>query len=238
MALKSNRQKECYYFELFRKVYPLPDGELKYGDKPDIIIDGKRRLGVEMTNFYVEGGELIESEQIQRRIRKIVLKKAQQKYIHKGGKFEISFSFNRQHPIRHSRKLIPKIIEIIRRLESSRTGGISKYFLEDIPELDFVYINPNLYSNPQWRNVQGYTGVNQMSMAKLEQILSGKEKKAEEYEKCDAYWLLVVIDSFDRAQEQLIPDEVLNGEVKLDSDIYEKIILFLNQEQQILHLKG
>jgi hypothetical protein len=238
MVLKSNQEIERHYFELFRKVYPLPDGELRYGDKPDIIIDGERRLGVEMTNFYVEGGELIESEQIQRRIRKIILKKAQQKYTHKGGKLEISFSFNKQYPIRHSQKLIPKIVEVIRRLESSRTGKISKYFLEDIPELDFVYINPILYSNPQWRNVQGYIGVNQMSMAKLKQILNSKEKKAEKYEKCDAYWLLVVIDSFDRAQEQLIPDEILNGEIKLASDIYKKIILFLNQEQQILYLKG
>ena len=76
-----------------------------------------------------------------------------------------------------------------------------------------------------------------MSIDKLENILRNKEKKAEKYIKCDAYWLLVVIDSFDRAQEQEIPQEILNGEVKLESDIYEKIILFQTAPECVLEFK-
>jgi hypothetical protein len=239
MAVKSNQEIERHYFELFRKVYPLPEGEIRYGDKPDIIIDGERRLGIEVTNFYRERGEAIESEQNQRRIRKVVLKKAQQKYIHKGGKSEINFSFNKDHPIRDIQKFTRKIVQKIFELEeASITGAISAYYLTDIPEIGFIYINRNLFGNPQWRNDQSQIGFKTMSIDKLKQILRDKEKKLTKYEKCDAYWLLIVIDSFDRAQEQLMPDDVLNGEVKLASDIYEKIILFLNQEQQIVHLKG
>jgi hypothetical protein len=36
MPPKSNQEKKRHYFELFRKVYPLPDGEVRHRDKPDI----------------------------------------------------------------------------------------------------------------------------------------------------------------------------------------------------------
>lgn len=239
MALNLNQKIERHYFELFRKVYPLPDGEVRYGDKPDIIIDGERRLGIEVTNFYLERGERIESEQNQRRIRKVVLKKAQQKYIHKGGKYEINFSFNKDHPIRDIQKFTCKIVQKIFKLEeASITERISGYYLTDIQELGFVYINQNLFGNPQWRNDQSQIGFKTMAIDKLEQILRDKEKKLKKYEKCDAYWLLVVIDSFDRAQEQQIPQEVLNGEIKLASDVYEKIIVFQTAPEHIMHFKG
>jgi hypothetical protein len=108
-------------------------------------------------------------------------------------------------------------------LEVSKTGGISRYFLEDIPELEFIYINPNLYNDPQWRLTQGYTGCNIMSITRLTEIVREKENKAKNYIKCDAYWLLLLIESFDRAQEQIMPFE----EVKMESDVYEKIILYI-----------
>lgn len=129
-------------------------------------------------------------------------------------------------------------MEVIKRLEALKTGGIriSNYF-SDIPEIDFVYINPNFYSDPQWKNVQGYSGINQMSIDKLEQTLITKGKKAKNYRICDTYWLLVVIDSFDRAQEQVIPQEILNGKVKLASNFYEKIILFQTAPELVLELQ-
>jgi hypothetical protein len=77
MAAKSNQRIERHYFELFRKIYRLPNGQVKYGDKPDVIIEGERRLGIEVTNFYLERGEIPQSEQNQMRIREDVLKKAQ-----------------------------------------------------------------------------------------------------------------------------------------------------------------
>ncbi len=235
MPQNSNQKIERHYFELFRRIYPLPDGQVKYGDKPDVIIDGPKRVGIEVTSFFLKKGELTESEQNQRKIRKDVLKKAHRRYMDEGGKYEISFSFNKEHPIQKGQKLLPKIVEMIRKIEASRTGGISKCFLEDIPELDYVYINPNLYSDPQWRNVQGHTYKGDtMSVTNLEQILRDKEKKAKKYKKCDSFWLFVVIDSFDRAQEQEIPSE----QVKLSSDVYEKIIIYITAPEQVLVLKG
>ncbi len=233
MAQKSNQDIERHYFELFRKVYILPNGQVTYGDKPDVIIIGERKIGIEVTNFFLERGELGDSEQNQRRIRTNILRKAHQKYKEKGGKYEISFSFNKAQPIQDSKKLIPRIVDLIQKLEVSRTGGISKCFLEDVPELDFVYINPNSYNDPHWRLTQSYTG-QMMSIPRLTEIVMDKENKANNYRKCDTYWLLIVIDSFDRAQEQAIPIE----EVKLGSDVYEKIILYITGPEHVLELTG
>jgi hypothetical protein len=239
MAAKSNQEIERHYFELFRRIYPLPNGQVIYRDKPDIIIEGEKRLGIEVTIFYLERGELQQSEQNQRRIRKVVLERAQEMYIHKSGKFEINFSFNRDHPIMNIQKLTCKIVQKMFELEkASLTEGISGYYLKDIPELDFVYINPNLYINPKWRNDQSHIGFKTMSVDKIKQILIDKERKAEKYIKCGAYWLLLVIDSFDRAQEQIIPQKILNGEVKLASDVYEKIIIFQTAPEYVLELKA
>jgi hypothetical protein len=43
-----------------------------------------------------------------------------------------------------------------------------------------------------------------MSEVALEAIVREKEAKAAEYNPCDAYWLLVVVDWIDPAQEQEI----------------------------------
>jgi len=228
-----SNHNERHYFELFREFYQVPDGKVKYGDKPDVIIDGDKRVGIEITNFFIERGQLPISEQNQRRIRKDVLKKAHQRYKKGGGKYEISFSFNKEQPIQNSQKLIPRIVDLIRKLEVFKTGGISRYFLEDIPELEFIYINPNLYNDPQWRLTQGYTGCNIMSIPRLTEIVREKENKAKNYIKCDAYWLLLLIESFDRVQEQIMPFE----EVKMESDVYEKIILYITAPECVFEFK-
>jgi len=48
MPSVSNRDIEQYYFEMFRKNYPLPAGRVEYGDKPDVIIHGDATIGIEM----------------------------------------------------------------------------------------------------------------------------------------------------------------------------------------------
>jgi hypothetical protein len=231
MPSTSNQRIERHYFELFRRIFQLPNGQVKYGDKPDVIIEGKKRIGIEVTRFFLERGELPQSEQNQRRIRENVIKKAHHKYMEKGGKYEISFSFDKDYPIRDSKNLISKIVDVIFKLEASRTGAISKYFLNDIPELSFMYINPNMYTDPQWRITQLHD-VQLMSVSRLKDIVREKENKAKNYNKCDAYWLLVVVDFIDPAQDQ----EIQIDGVELRSNFYEKIIIYKTAFEHVLEL--
>lgn len=152
-----------------------------------------------------------------------------------GGLIEISFSFNKDQPIlnKEKEKLISKIVDLAHRIDAFQTGGISKRLLEDIPELSFVYLNSNLYSDPKWKTCQLYDG-QIMSVPRLEEILREKEKKAKNYSKCDAYWLLVVIDFINPAMDQEIPDEG----VELRSDVYEKIIVYKTAFEHVLEFKG
>jgi hypothetical protein len=61
-----------------------------------------------------------------------------------------------------------------------------------------------------------------MSIARLTEMVRGKEAKAREYSSCDEYWLLVVVDFMDEAQEQEIR---VNGLV-LASDVFGRIIIY------------
>ena len=83
-ALKGSPSKqqtiERHYFEMFRKAYPLPSGRIDYDDKPDVILNGTQKLGIEITNLYVTDGSCPASEQVQRVRRKAVVSKAQQLY--------------------------------------------------------------------------------------------------------------------------------------------------------------
>ena len=222
MTRKSNQEIERYYFDLFRRIYRLPKGEVKYGDKPDVIIEGKRKIGIEVTNLFLQNGELLASEQNQKRIREYVMHEAQRKFVEQGGKpFEISFSFNSEQPIQRKAKLTAKLVELAKRVEAFKAGEVSRSVYQDIPELCFVYVNPILYPDPKWRAYQVYTG-QIMSLQRLTDVLRIKEKKAMRYAPCDGYWLLVIVDFIDSAQDQ----EIRIDNIKLHSKVFEKVIIY------------
>ena len=62
-----------------------------------------------------------------------------------------------------------------------------------------------------------------MSMTRLTDIVREKERKAKKYTPCAAYWLLVIVNFIDAAQEQEIR---LNGAVEISSDVFKKIIVY------------
>lgn len=86
MTRQTNSQFEQHYFEQFRRDYPLPDGDIEYNDKPDVIVRGALSLGIEITNLYIAPGSNPASEQVQRHRREQILKQAQAAYLKAGGK--------------------------------------------------------------------------------------------------------------------------------------------------------
>src|SRR2546421_12131448 len=91
---------ERYYFGQFRKAYRLPEGKIKHGDKPDVIINGTPRIGIELTNFYLEDGASPASEQVQRKRRDSVVALSQKRYVQRTKKnIQLTVSFDKRHPI-------------------------------------------------------------------------------------------------------------------------------------------
>jgi hypothetical protein len=60
-----------------------------------------------------------------------------------------------------------------------------------------------------------------MSTQRLAEIVQEKENKARAYASCDAYWLLVIINFIDPAQEQEIRRE--EG-LAIASGVFQKVI--------------
>lgn len=223
MNKPSNQGIEKYYFEMFRTHYSLPSGAITYKDAPDVILEGDRKIGIEITNFFLEDGSLLESEQTQMRLREKVVNSAQQAYSTENGRnFEITFGFNNANPIRNQKALIANIVQLAKSIEGYMSGQVGNDVFKAIPELSFVYLNTREYTDSKWRVVQVYN-VPVMSRERLIEIVRSKERRANKYEKCDSYWLVVIVDFMNFAQDQEIR---VDGFDKIQTDVFEKVIVY------------
>jgi hypothetical protein len=64
---------ERHYFEQFRQTYPLPNGAFSYGDKPDVTLTAERKIGIEVTRFYLSPGGCADSDQRQQPLRTAIV---------------------------------------------------------------------------------------------------------------------------------------------------------------------
>jgi hypothetical protein len=125
------------------------------------------------------------------------------------------------------------MVELARGVEGWETGALLRENLEKIPELSYVYLNAQEYQDAKWRIAQLYT-VPLMSTEGLRKIIKEKEEKSKEYRPCDAYWLLVVVNFADMAQDQEI--QIDNFE-EIVSDTFEKIIVYKTVFGHVLESK-
>lgn len=225
----SQQKLEQYYFEKFRKQYRLPAGNVEYTDRPDVIIQGEKKTGIEITNFYLMPGSDPNSEQRQEKLRKEIINKSHRLYLKNGGKnIELSFAFN---PIQNRKGLAQKIAALPSTIEQQESGPVSPEIFRHIPEVTFIYINSHEYKKPKWQLTQVYSTPFMQKEALLN-IVKEKEKKAENYEPCDCYWLLIVIDFANRAQDQ----EIIGIPPMIQSTQFEKIIIYRTAVEEIIEL--
>lgn len=233
MSRPRNSKIEQYYFEQFRRDYLVPDGDVDYTDKPDVIVRTDRSLGVEITNLYIGAGSDPASEQVQRRRREKVLERAQAAFLAEGGKkFELSVDFDPLKPIERLEPLARNLCALAHQLKTVETGRVSSLLFEHIEALRFVYLNSKEYSNPRWRLIQGFS-VPSLSVERLREIVVDKTTKLSEYQACDRYWLLIVIDLMDTAQDQNL---VWPDTASLGASPYEKVLIYKPQYHQVLEV--
>ena len=224
MRAARNQIIEHHYFESFRKAYSLPIGQLGYGDKPDITLTGERTIGIEVTRFYLQAGSRLESAQRQRPLRDAVVEQAQALYRAQGGKaVELHISFDTPTGItpRRTGKLAQELAGLAKRIDGRPSGEVERTEFQTIPEVSFVYFNKQEYPDARW-TAGGVHTVGLMSEKALEAIVRDKEAKSTDYAPRDAYWLLVVVEAMDPAQEQEIRIDGLN----ISSNVFEKIIVY------------
>lgn len=230
----NQKQGERAYFEMFRKHYPLP-GTIRYWDKPDVILEGERKIGIEITDYYPKEGGLPESDQVQRKRREQVISEAQRIYQKGNGKkFRMLFSFKDANPIRDKRKLVEQIVALARDFENYLETGqenrshifwrynntfepVLDYY--DIPELLHVWID---FVDAEWWVDPSYNR-EFISMERLKEIIKEKEAKLTDYERCDAHWLLIVVEFWNPPQD--VETRIDNCK-KVESEGFEKIFVY------------
>jgi hypothetical protein len=226
MKSTSNSAIERHYFEQFRAHFALPDGEVEYSDKPDVLINGRRRIGIEIANLYLVDGKDAASEQVQRIRRESMLKQAQTKYLAAGGKsMELTVSFDRKHPIETVSNVAQALAALAARIASMPSGSVSRQVFSSIPELAFVYHNPQEYADSKWRVAQPFS-VPSLAVDRVREIVAAKHGKLTDYAPCDAYWLLMVVDFADSAQDQDISWPALVDDIVSE---FERIVIYKPQ---------
>lgn len=233
MKRKTHREIEAYYFEQFSETYKLPQGKINYSDRPDVIIRGKRKIGVEVTNFYLEDGRLPECEQSQVIKRTKAVKRAHKLFLERVGKnYNVTFGFDKKHPVHGVDRLADELARLITHVKLPQKGELPGDRYSHIPELAYVYFDDREYAKPRWRINQVYD-VPLMSLKNLRKIIRKKELKAKNYAPCDALWLLVVVDLIDPAQDQEIEIEGLDT---IGSSIFEKVIVYKTYFEKVIEI--
>jgi hypothetical protein len=233
MTGPSNQDIEQCYFEQFRRDYELPAGDWHYSDRPDVVIEGAHKIGIEITNLYLEGGDKPESEQVQGRRRIQVLRRAQEMFIAAGGpKTELSIGFNPSFPILETETLANALASLAQQMIGQPTQQVARMRYKHVPQLSFIYHNGREYPDATWRLVQSFN-VPLLCIDRLQAVVSDKSAKVSKYQPCDCYWLLVVVDFMDPAQDQHLtwpPGNVLRGSA------YGKVFLYKPQFREVIEV--
>jgi hypothetical protein len=229
MNRPSNREIEKYYFDQFRGHFPMPVGEVEHGDKPDVVIHGERMLGIEIANLYLTHGGDPKSEQVQRKRREAVVRMAQTQHSRVGGeRIELTVSFNPACPITDVKTVASSLAAVAQSIQHLSAGMLPQLHFSHIPQLNSVYHNPTEYFDAKWRVTQVFSGVD-LAVNRVAQLVANKEQLLAEYKNCDAYWLLLVVDFMDPAQDQEI---VWPGNVAPLKTTYERVIIYKPQFAQ------
>ena len=239
MQLTKNQKNEKDYFDSFRQHYALPPGEIKFDDKPDVLIVGEREqrtLGVEITHLYKADGNDLQSEQKQIINRLKVIELAEQIYLSRGGrKIELNIAFNPQHPIlriKHIKKTAEVLALFALEISSIPDGHTSHSPLEGTPELMYLYHDGKEYPTSKWRSAQSYD-VPALSVRRVKELVELKTKKIQAYKECEAYWLLLIVEFWDPSQDQGIHWPA--GE-SVGQTPFERILIYKTYHNEIVEV--
>lgn len=227
----SNQEIEEYYFQQFCLTRGISPDFIQHRDKPDIIIKiDHHTIGVEVTNFYIKDGSDRSSEQRQAPLRETIVQDAQKLYLKNNGKnIEVTFGFN---TIKDTKGIAEQIADFVQSIDN-KTGMVAKNTFAHIPELASVYYNATEYEDAQWRAMQVHSPPF-LDQVRLKDIIKEKESKAAQYQRCDSFWLLIVIDYINFGQEQHILQLELE---KVPSSTFEKIFLYKTGYEQIIEVQ-
>lgn len=224
MARASQASLERAYYQDFAEHCPLaPKGQIEFSDKPDVLITDSDLLGVEVANIYRKDGQDLASEQIQSRLRADVIRQARELYlVGTHPQYEFWFDFDPDVPITNTQELSRRVYDcVVQAAKEQRQYAAYKGF-EGCPELRYLNYNGIEYADAQWRPVQSYD-VPPLDVKRVLEIVESKAAKAASYQRCDRYWLLLIVEFWDPAQDQHLS---WDASTKAAPTPFERIVIY------------
>ncbi|WP_428718710.1 hypothetical protein [Undibacterium curvum] len=224
MTKKSQSQLERAYYEDFELYCPIaPKGEVTFSDKPDIVVKGANKIGIEIANIYLKDGKDLSSEQIQSKLRFNVIQQAKSLYLtgmHPS--YAFFFDFDPNVPITNTEELSKRVYQRVLKHIQEQHDDFSNTGLDDCPELRYISNSGTEKSDAKWDLIQCYD-VPDLSTQRVREIVAAKASKVARYQSCDRYWLLLVIELWDPAQDQ---HPIWNEQDKIGPTPFERIIIY------------
>lgn len=236
------KEIEEYYFKNFCECsiqgYKLDPNLAVYADKPDVIYDD--RIGIEITNLFIEDGNNSTSPQRQAQIRENFLHECQTKFQSEYNlSIEINVGFSSIHPLSERQKtrkaVVSKFTERVHTLyTTNHRESVDLNKFSDIPEIRFLYIHDKVYDKNEWKVTQVYS-TQEINPDRLKSIIQKKENRSAKYINFSENWLLIVIDNIDPAQDQYIPNQF---NFTYQSTFFNRILIFQNMYRDIHEIKA
>lgn len=216
------QEQEWEAFQSFSEDYALPAGTIERSDRPDVVINGDRKLGIELTSLHIEDGRNAASEQGQVKPRQRAVALAQEIHNNAGRRsIELAIGFDPAHTIRNVEATAQAIAEVAARIQGDSPGLVDELTYSHINCLNFLYMSGE-YVKPRWFVQQGY-GVPMLQVSRVREVVAEKTERAKKYQLCDALWLLITVDFWNPAQDQDIEWPV---EERIDCGPFERILLY------------
>lgn len=226
------QEEEWQAFLSFQADYSLPNGAIEPSDKPDVLIHGDRKLGIELTTLYIRDGQDAASEQRQTIPRERVVARAQELHVEAGGcPIELAIGFNPAFPITDVDDLARRVAEVAMYVQRGEPGHVEQATYDHLDCLDYMYFSGE-WAKPRWFVQQSYS-VPMLQVDRVREIVADKIKKAEGYQSCDAYWLIISVDFWNPAQDQEI--EWPGGE-GIDCGPFERVFLHKPAYRRVIQI--
>jgi hypothetical protein len=136
----------------------------------------------------------------------------------------LTVEFESSCPITLARKrtLSQELAAFAAIVDSGPSGAFYPNSFPEMPEIKSIWLSSKDWDSPTWVRPGQVFSYEEMSAEGLKEIIVEKELKAAKYAPCDAYWLLVIVDWKDAAQDQ----EITTSCLKIPSNVFEKIVIY------------
>ncbi len=215
------KEIESYYFEKAQSISSiLPDGEVLYLERPDIVIKTSQgSIGIELTELSVEEPRALAGKLT----GAVDDAKASYNKIFPSKPLDVVVTFSLEVDIFKRKSLSKDLLEFVTKNDISNMGMLPKPYTH----IGVYPAEERIEPEGRWQCIRAFSTI-VASEKMIRETISKKNNHIREYQKkSDRVWLLIINDQFMGPGEVNVrPEDLLNWKFSFD---FEKVLLFSHQ---------